>query len=207
MIMGTIRMTPRLEPAESLSGRLVPEPKSPDDRARHAAAAFDRRGGMRSPGRALVRYSGRDWRRYACGRRARRLTPAEGRMKSDVTFLAADAQEGRAPGTKGIEASADYIASVFKKAGLKPAPGADGYFQPFFISAGVLPQERPVPGFQRSRRPKPSSLNSELNSRRWPSARPGSSKKCPSSSPAMASPPRTVRATPGSTTTTMPAST
>ena len=58
-------------------------------------------------------------------------------MKSDVTFLAADAQEGRAPGTKGIEASADYIANVFKKAGLKPAPGADGYFQPFSISAGL----------------------------------------------------------------------
>ncbi len=44
---------------------------------------------------------------------------------------------GRAPGTKGIEASADYIASVFKKAGLKPAPGADGYFQPFFISGSL----------------------------------------------------------------------
>ena len=71
------------------------------------------------------------------GSRPGALTPAEGRMKSDVTFLAADAQEGRAPGTKGIEASADYIASVFKKAGLKPAPGADRYFQPFFIS-GVL---------------------------------------------------------------------
>ena len=64
-------------------------------------------------------------------------SPAVGRMKADVTFLAADAQEGREPGTKGIEVSADYIANVFKKAGLKPAPGADGYFQPFFISGGV----------------------------------------------------------------------
>lgn len=62
------------------------------------------------------------------------LTPAEERLKADVTFLAADAQEGRAPGTKGIEASADHIAGVFKKAGLKPAPGADGYFQEFKIS-------------------------------------------------------------------------
>ena len=58
-------------------------------------------------------------------------------MKEDVGFLAADAREGREPGTKGIEASANYIADVFAKAGLKPAPGADGYFQPFFISAGV----------------------------------------------------------------------
>jgi hypothetical protein len=65
------------------------------------------------------------------------LTPAAARMKADVTFLAADEQEGREPGTKGIEASADYIANVFKKAGLKHAPGALGYFQPFSISGGV----------------------------------------------------------------------
>jgi len=61
------------------------------------------------------------------------LSPAEARIKADVAFLAADAQEGRAPGTKGIEASAGYIAGEFKGLGLKPAPGADGYFQPFTI--------------------------------------------------------------------------
>jgi len=62
------------------------------------------------------------------------LTPAEERMKGDVSYLAADAREGRAPGTKGIDAAADYIAGVFKGAGLKPARGAQGYFQPFAIS-------------------------------------------------------------------------
>jgi hypothetical protein len=62
------------------------------------------------------------------------LTPAEERLKADVTFLAADAQDGRAPGTKGIEVAADYIAGVFKGAGLKPAPDADGFFQRFSIS-------------------------------------------------------------------------
>lgn len=62
------------------------------------------------------------------------LTPAEERMKADVTFLAADARDGRAPGTAGIEAAAEYIADVFKGAGLKPAPGGKGYFQPFSIS-------------------------------------------------------------------------
>ena len=36
--------------------------------------------------------------------------------------------------TKGIEAAAAYIAGVFEGAGLKPAPGANGYFQPFTIS-------------------------------------------------------------------------
>jgi hypothetical protein len=61
-------------------------------------------------------------------------SPPEERLKGDVTFLAADAREGRAPGTKGIEAAAAYIAGVFEGAGLKPAPGANGYFQPFTIS-------------------------------------------------------------------------
>ncbi len=65
-------------------------------------------------------------------------TPAETRLKTDVSFLAADAREGRAPGTKGIEAAADHIAGVFKKAGLKPAKGADGYFQNFTISGQVV---------------------------------------------------------------------
>ncbi len=62
------------------------------------------------------------------------LTAAEERLKGDVSYLAADARDGRAPGTKGIEAAADYIADVFKRAGLTPAPGATGYFQPFSIS-------------------------------------------------------------------------
>jgi hypothetical protein len=61
------------------------------------------------------------------------VSPAESRLKADVTFLADDAREGRGPGTKGIDAAADYIATVFKEAGLKPAPGAEGFFQPFTI--------------------------------------------------------------------------
>lgn len=60
--------------------------------------------------------------------------PAVARLKADVSFLADDAQEGRAPGTKGIEAAADHIAKQFAEMGLKPAPGADGYFQPFAIT-------------------------------------------------------------------------
>jgi len=60
-------------------------------------------------------------------------SPAEERLNWDVTYLAADERDGRAPGTKGIEAAADYIAHVFREAGLKPAPGAQGFFQPFTI--------------------------------------------------------------------------
>src|SRR5258708_29408617 len=61
-------------------------------------------------------------------------SPAESRLRSDVTYLADDAREGRAPGTMGIEAAAEYVGAGFKEAGLKPAPGLDGYFQPFTLS-------------------------------------------------------------------------
>src|SRR4051812_15719613 len=60
--------------------------------------------------------------------------PAESRLRADVSYLADDAREGRAPGTAGIEAAAEYIAAAFKEAGLKAAPGCDGYFQPFTVS-------------------------------------------------------------------------
>lgn len=67
----------------------------------------------------------------------RAISPAEARLKADVTFLADDAREGRAPGTKGIEASADYIAAEFKRLGLKPAPGAEDYFQTFELKGDL----------------------------------------------------------------------
>ncbi len=70
--------------------------------------------------------------------------PAEARMKADVAFLADDAQEGRAPGSQGIEASAAYIAEAFQKAGLKPASPADGYFQPFSIRGEPRLSEAPT---------------------------------------------------------------
>jgi len=57
------------------------------------------------------------------------VSPGQARLKADVYYLADDAREGRGPGSKGIDAAADYIAASFKEAGLKPAPGADRYFQ------------------------------------------------------------------------------
>jgi len=70
--------------------------------------------------------------------------PSRARIKADVEFLAADAQEGRGPGTRGIEASADYIEAAFRSAGLKPAPGADGYFQPFSIRGDAKLEGTPL---------------------------------------------------------------
>jgi Peptidase family M28/PDZ domain/PA domain len=69
------------------------------------------------------------------------VSPGQARLKADVYYLADDAREGRGPGTKGLDASADYIAANFKEAGLKPPPGADGYFQYF-----DLPGQRGIAG-------------------------------------------------------------
>jgi hypothetical protein len=58
------------------------------------------------------------------------------RMKRDVTFLASDECEGRGIGTMGLERAAEYVANLFKEAGLKPG-GVDGtYFQPFPVMRG-----------------------------------------------------------------------
>ncbi len=65
-------------------------------------------------------------------------TPAEVRLKADVTYLADDLRDGRSPGTNGIEAAADYVAGVFRELGLKTAPGAEGYFQPFMIKGNPV---------------------------------------------------------------------
>jgi hypothetical protein len=45
---------------------------------------------------------------------------AEGRIRSDVMFLASDKLEGRRTGTEGANEAAAYIANEFKRLGLKP---------------------------------------------------------------------------------------
>ena len=55
-------------------------------------------------------------------------------LRKMVTYLASDELEGRGLETDGINKAADYIARAFKQTGLEPAPGMNGYFQPFTIS-------------------------------------------------------------------------
>lgn len=59
--------------------------------------------------------------------------PVLERMRKDVFFLASPDLEGRGIDTKGIDKAADYIADVFKTAGLKPAMKDGSYFQPFTV--------------------------------------------------------------------------
>lgn len=53
------------------------------------------------------------------------------RLKSDISYLASDALEGRVTGSAGENLSADYIAKGFEAAGLKP--GKNGWYQTFEI--------------------------------------------------------------------------
>src|SRR5436305_2468781 len=49
-------------------------------------------------------------------------------LKADVSFLASDALQGRGTPSPGLDIAAEYIASMFRRAGLEPV-GDDGYFQ------------------------------------------------------------------------------
>ncbi|MBI3650128.1 MAG: M28 family peptidase [Acidobacteria bacterium] len=57
-------------------------------------------------------------------------------IKRHVTFLASDKLQGRRAGTPEADEAAKYIASEFRKAGLKPLTAA-GFFQPFTFVSGV----------------------------------------------------------------------
>lgn len=51
------------------------------------------------------------------------------RIRAHLQFLSDDLLEGRAPGSRGGELAAKYIASQFQAAGLQPAVGDTSYFQ------------------------------------------------------------------------------
>jgi Zn-dependent M28 family amino/carboxypeptidase len=50
-------------------------------------------------------------------------------LRAHLEFLADDALEGRAPGTRGGEIAAKYIAAQFERLGLEPAGDSGTYFQ------------------------------------------------------------------------------
>ncbi|WP_326523603.1 M28 family metallopeptidase [Sphingomonas sp.] len=57
------------------------------------------------------------------------LPPAEAAMKAHVMFLASDALKGREAGTPEYDIAAQYVASQFYAAGLRPAGDAGSYLQ------------------------------------------------------------------------------
>lgn len=62
---------------------------------------------------------------------AQTVTPKD--LKRHIEVLASDAFEGRAPGTEGENQTINYIATQLQKAGLEPAAGAGGWYQPVEI--------------------------------------------------------------------------
>ncbi len=62
-------------------------------------------------------------------------------LRDQVTFLASDALAGRAVGTDGAKAAAEYISDYLKRVGLQPLPGSTSLFQEFDFNAGerILP--------------------------------------------------------------------
>ena len=58
---------------------------------------------------------------------------------TDVSALADDRNEGRAPGSAGYDRAADYVIARFKALGLKPA-GVTGYQQPVAFEQQVVDQ-------------------------------------------------------------------
>src|ERR1700678_169393 len=58
-----------------------------------------------------------------------------------IEFLADDKQEGRNVGSKGYEASADYVTNQFEKAGLAPGNGSS-YSQPVEFAQVTLDEPK-----------------------------------------------------------------
>ena len=50
-------------------------------------------------------------------------------LAAHLRFLASDELMGRRPGTAGAAAAARYIAEQFRRAGARPAPGTQDYYQ------------------------------------------------------------------------------
>lgn len=61
----------------------------------------------------------------------------EDRFAADVAWLADDAREGRAPGSAGIAAAADFIERRFRDLGLAPAGENGGYRQAFDVVTAI----------------------------------------------------------------------
>lgn len=61
------------------------------------------------------------------------------RYMRDVIYLASDELKGRGDGSPELNRAADYIATEFRRAGLKPAGEHNSYFQYFDITTGAQP--------------------------------------------------------------------
>ena len=59
-----------------------------------------------------------------------------------IGLIAADSMQGRATPSEGLELTAEYVASEFRRAGLEPAGGDGGYMQRFGVTRWTLDTSR-----------------------------------------------------------------
>jgi hypothetical protein len=60
-------------------------------------------------------------------------------LRQTLAYLASDGLEGRGTGSDGLERAATYIATRFRRGGLQPVPGLDGYSQRFQFTLQAKP--------------------------------------------------------------------
>ncbi|HEX8710173.1 MAG TPA: M28 family metallopeptidase [Pyrinomonadaceae bacterium] len=78
-----------------------------------------------------------------------------------VTFLADDKLAGRETGSPGHRRAAEYVAAMFRRAGLRPA-GITGYIQPVrFISRRILEEQSSLALVREGGRVEPVALGDE----------------------------------------------
>jgi Zn-dependent M28 family amino/carboxypeptidase len=63
------------------------------------------------------------------------------RMRADIAFLASEGLQGRMTATPGDELAAEFIATRFQRAGLKPAGPGGTYYQSFNLMTAGLGEE------------------------------------------------------------------
>lgn len=74
--------------------------------------------------------------------------PLADELRADITFLSADAMEGRGLGQRGHEIAANYVAAEFTRLGLKPA-GTDGFFQRVNFAESKFTSAKETATFER----------------------------------------------------------
>ncbi len=62
-------------------------------------------------------------------------------LRGHVSFLASDALEGRDTPSRGLDVAAEYIASTFRRIGLKPGAGTSYFQEGFFLKTKKQPMD------------------------------------------------------------------
>ena len=77
-----------------------------------------------------------------CRLRSKRRIPTASRrdsLRTNLSYIASDALEGRGTPSHGLDLAADYIAAQFQRAGLEPAAGGSYFQSATFDQATVGP--------------------------------------------------------------------